>query len=125
VFANTGLYNTDAHGAYPASDTGLYAESKSVRDMGRFRVPTLRNVAITAPYMHDGSIATLKEVVEHYMRGGRATATGVANPLKDAKIRPLSLTSDERDDLVAFLESLTDHAFIAADHRECSRIPAP
>jgi cytochrome c peroxidase len=125
VFANTGLYNTDAHGAYPASDTGLYDESKSVRDMGRFRVPTLRNVAITAPYMHDGSIATLKEVVEHYMRGGRATATGVANPLKDAKIRPLSLTSDERDDLVAFLESLTDHAFIAADHRECSRIPAP
>jgi cytochrome c peroxidase len=125
VFANTGLYDTDGHGAYPVSDTGLFDETKMPRDMGRFRVPTLRNVAATAPYMHDGSIATLNEAVEHYVRGGRATSNGVANPLKDAKIRSLSLTSDERNDLVVFLESLTDREFITADHRECSRIRTP
>ena len=128
LFANTGLYSTDGHGAYPVSDTGLFDETKMPRDMGRFRVPTLRNVALTAPYMHDGSIATLKEVLEHYMRGGRAASASpdvVANSLKDAKIHPLSFTSDERDDLVAFLESLTDHAFVTADYRECSKIRAP
>jgi cytochrome c peroxidase len=127
LFANTGLYDVDGHGAYPVSDTGLFDETKAPRDMGRFRVPTLRNIALTAPYMHDGSIATLKEAIEHYARGGRATSVsaGVANSLRDAKIHPLSLTPDERDDLVAFLESLTDHEFIAADHRKCSRIRAP
>jgi cytochrome c peroxidase len=129
LFANTGLYNIDGHGAYPVSDTGLFEETNAARDMGRFRVPTLRNVALTAPYMHDGSIATLKEVVEHYMRGGRQTspmsATTTDSTPKDARIRPLSLSSDERDDLVAFLESLTDADFASADQRECTRILAP
>jgi cytochrome c peroxidase len=126
LFANTGLYNIDGRGAYPASDTGLLEESNAPSDMGKFRVPTLRNVALTAPYMHDGSIATLKEVVEHYSRGGRQAllAPTATNKLRDPKIRPLSLTSAERDDLVAFLESLTDSEFVAADRHECSRIHA-
>jgi len=62
---------------------------------GKFRVPTLRNVALTAPYMHDGSVATLAEVVQRY---------------SDA--RDLSLSPAERADLIAFLESLTDHEFV-------------
>ena len=128
LFANTGLYDIDGNGAYPASDTGLLDESKATRDMGKFRVPTLRNIALTAPYMHDGSIATLREVVEHYVAGGAQPSrpmTGATNKRKDPRIKPLSLTDNERDDLVAFLESLTDPEFVTANHRECSRIHAP
>jgi cytochrome c peroxidase len=127
LFANTGLYNIDGSGAYPASDTGLLEESNAPSDMGKFRVPTLRNIALTAPYMHDGSIATLTAVVEHYSRGGKQSSLTptVTNKLKDPKIKPLLLTSGERDDLVAFLESLTDTEFVALDRRECSRIHAP
>ena len=59
--------------------------------MGKFRVPTLRNIAVTAPYMHDGSIATLEEALDHYAAGGRT-----ANPLKSDAVKPLTLTADER-----------------------------
>jgi cytochrome c peroxidase len=74
--------------------------------MGKFRVPTLRNVALTAPYMHDGSLARLQDVIDHYARGGRK------NPHQDSRVRPLSLSQAERADLVAFLESLTDREFV-------------
>jgi cytochrome c peroxidase len=128
AFANTGLYDLDGHGGYPLSDPGLLEETHAPRDMGRFRVPTLRNIALTAPYMHDGSIATLQEVVEHYKRGGRTTSptTGpnTPNSVRDARIKPLSLTIEEGDDLVAFLDSLTDTEFATADQRQCSRIGA-
>ncbi len=70
--------------------------------IGKFKVPTLRNVALTAPYMHDGSPATLEDVVEHYSSGGFESATS------DPTIRPLNLTDDEKRDLVAFLNALTD-----------------
>jgi len=69
-------------------------------------VPTLRNVALTAPYMHDGSLASLEDVLEHYARGGQQSSR------QDARVRPLSLTPAERSDLIAFLESLTDREFI-------------
>ena len=75
-FHNTGLYNLDANGAYPTDNTGLYDMTGERRDMGRFRAPTLRNIALTAPYMHDGSIATLDEVIAHYARGGRLIDDG-------------------------------------------------
>ena len=61
VFHNTGLYDVDGHGAYPSIDRGLFDITARKSDMGRFRAPTLRNVAVTAPYMHDGSVATLEE----------------------------------------------------------------
>ena len=86
--------------------------------MGRFKAPTLRNIALTAPYMHDGSIATLDEVLDHYQAGGRTIASGPyagigsANPHKDPVIRPLSLTADQRADLIAFFGSLTDDEII-------------
>ncbi len=117
-FHNTGLYNIDGRGSYPAPNTGLMAVTGDSADMGSFKAPTLRNVAVTAPYMHDGSIATLDEVVAHYMAGGRTIAEGPnagigsASPLKSAFVPGFQLTDEERHDLVAFLESLTDSAFL-------------
>jgi cytochrome c peroxidase len=106
AYANNGLFDVDGHGGHPANDRGLMDITRKPADMGKFRVPTLRNVALTAPYMHDGSLATLQDVVSHYARGGRMTAT------QDSRIRPLSLSQVERADLVAFLESLTDREFL-------------
>jgi cytochrome c peroxidase len=120
LFANTGLYDLDGRGAYPAADTGLLEETGLATDMGRFRVPTLRNVGLTAPYMHDGSVATLKEVVTHYANGGRHSAPPTGSTLRDPRIRRLNLGASERADLVAFLEALTDRDFVARNWRDCS-----
>jgi cytochrome c peroxidase len=106
LFHNTGLYDTDGHGAYPRSDRGVIEVTHRPADMGRFRAPTLRNVAVTAPYMHDGSIPTLRAAVAHYASGG------VASPLKSDRIKGFRLTAAQVDDLIAFLESLTDRAFL-------------
>ncbi|MBM4393978.1 MAG: di-heme enzyme [Deltaproteobacteria bacterium] len=113
-FFNTGLYNEDGAGAYPADNRGLIEFSGEPEDMGKFRVPTLRNVALTAPYMHDGSVATLDEVIENYNRGGtlRETGDGATNPYKSALVHELALTEQDKADLKAFLESLTDEAFL-------------
>ena len=76
--------------------------------MGRFRAPTLRNIALTSPYMHDGSLATLSEVIDHYSMGGRAsrrTAGGTS-------LVPFAISGEEKADLIAFLEALTDHEFV-------------
>lgn len=109
AFHNTGLYNIDGRGGYPSQDTGLHQLSKRPRDMGRFRAPTLRNIAVTAPYMHDGSIATLQEVLEHYAVGGR---NGSGNPLKSPLLRGFELTGQQQADLIEFLKSLTDEGFL-------------
>jgi cytochrome c peroxidase len=105
-FANTGLYDVDGRGSYPSGDRGLIDVTHRAADMGKFRVPTLRNAALTAPYMHDGSLADLDQVIDHYARGGRG------NPRQDSRVRPLTLTPAERADLVAFLQSLTDRDFV-------------
>ena len=117
-FHNTGLYNLDGRGAYPANNTGLFSVTGLPQDMGRFRAPTLRNVALTAPYMHDGSIATLEEVVRFYEAGGRLITEGPyagdgrENPLKSGLVTGFSLADEEREALVVFLESLTDDEFL-------------
>ena len=117
-FANIGLYNLDANGAYPAGNQGVYEITVSRADIGSFRPPTLRNIALTAPYMHDGSVATLREVIEIYAQGGRDITVGIyqgdgrANPNKSPLIRPFNLTDAQIDDLLAFLDSLTDESFI-------------
>jgi cytochrome c peroxidase len=113
LYANTGLYDVDGRGGYPRGDQGLKEATGRDADDGRFRVPTLRNVALTAPYMHDGSVATLSEVIEHYDRGGRARRSGRATPLRDALIRPLKLSAADKAALEAFLRSLTDPQFAA------------
>ncbi|MCA9515336.1 MAG: di-heme enzyme [Myxococcales bacterium] len=116
-FHNNGLYNLDGAGAYPASDRGVYDISHDPADMGRFKAPTLRNIALTAPYMHDGSIATLEDVIAHYERGGRLiedgpdAGDGAESPLKSVFVRGFVLTEQERADLLAFLHALTDESF--------------
>jgi cytochrome c peroxidase len=117
-FHNTGLYNIGGTGAYPPDNTGLYDLTGERRDMGRFKAPTLRNIAVTAPYMHDGSIETLSEVIDHYQRGGRLVAEGPyagdgnRTPYKSEFIRGFDLSELERADLIAFLESLTDESVL-------------
>jgi len=102
-FHNTALYNLPGPTRYPPDNTGLYEHTGAAADMGKFRIPTLRNIAVTAPYMHDGSIATLERVLDHYVAGGRT-----ANPDRTTALSPLTMTAAERLDLLAFLESLTD-----------------
>lgn len=117
-FQNNGLYNLDETGAYPHGNGGLYEFTGDPRDQGKFRVPTLRNIALTAPYMHDGSITTLAEVVDHYAAGGRNIVDGPnagdgrMNPNKSPLVRPMDLSAQDKADLVAFLESLTDETFV-------------
>ena len=83
-----------------AADLGLYEITENPADRWKFKTPTLRNVALSAPYMHDGSLTSLREVVEFYNRGG------IANPLLDPLLRPLQLQEQEVDALVALLQAL-------------------
>lgn len=113
-FHHTGLFNLDGRGRYPAGHEGLEEITGRKDDHGMFRTPSLRNVAVTAPYMHDGSIPTLVEVIQgHYAVTGRAgtTANG-PSPLRSAFIEGFEITDEEINDLVAFLESLTDSHFL-------------
>jgi cytochrome c peroxidase len=86
--------------------------------MGKFKVPTQRNIALTFPYMHDGSLGSLGEVIDHYAAGGRTISTGAnagdgsRNAFKDQRISGFVLSPTERADLIAFLHSLTDSAFV-------------
>jgi cytochrome c peroxidase len=118
AFHNTGLYNVDGRGRYPHPNTGLFEITGRPNDMGRFRAPSLRNVAVTAPYFHDGSAQTLEEVVRFYEAGGRVIDSGPhagdgrANPFKSGLVMGFSLTDEERADLIAFLESLTDETLL-------------
>lgn len=109
-FHNTGLYDEDERGAYPKSDQGLYEVTGQLRDMGNFRAPTLRNVAHSAPYMHDGSVKTLSEVIELYAAGGRSQ--GRDNPHKSVFIKGFIISEEQKQDLLAFLHSLTDDNFL-------------
>ncbi len=120
AFMNNGLYNLDEDGSYPAGNQGIYELSFESVDKGRFKPPSLRNVAVTAPYMHDGSMATLEEVVRHYERGGRLVPEGTQingqdvsgdgrdNPNKSSFLNGFEITDQEREDLLAFLRALTD-----------------
>jgi cytochrome c peroxidase len=114
-FHNTGLYDIDGKGSYPKKNPGIIEITGLASDTGKFRTPTLRNIALTAPYMHDGSIPTLAEVIRsHYARAGRASMEyGQPNPLRSEFLQGFEVTDHEVADLVVFLESLTDMAFIA------------
>jgi cytochrome c peroxidase len=113
-FHNTGLYNLDGKGAYPVANPGLREVTDNPADEGKFRTPTLLNIAVTAPYMHDGSIATLEEVLTtHYALRGKAVSDGnEASPLRDPLLVGYEYTQRDIDDLLAFLHALTDEAFL-------------
>ena len=118
IFHNTGLYNLGGGGLYPADNSGVFEHTGKDEDMGRFRAPTLRNVEVTAPYMHDGSIATLEAVLAHYAEGGRTILDGAHagvgrdNPHKSDLIRGFAMDAEQRSDLIEFLKSLTDRSFL-------------
>lgn len=117
-FHNNGLYNLGGTGAYPLNNRGLWDFTFKQDDMGRFRAPTLRNIELTAPYMHDGSIATLEEVIDHYSRSGRNITSGALagdgrdSPYKSPLIVGFLITPEEKADVINFLKSLTDWSFI-------------
>jgi cytochrome c peroxidase len=96
------------------SELGRFAVTRGLDDMGAFKTPTLRNVELTAPYMHDGSLATLRDVVVHYNNGGVTNKGDHVNDYLSGGIRPLNLTDKEIDDLVAFMEALTSPQIAAA-----------
>ncbi len=97
LFFNTGV------AVYAPPNRGLFEHTHQAEDVGKFRAPSLRNIAVTAPYMHDGSLATLEEVIEHYAAGGR-----YEHPNKSRIVRGFSLTDAEKHDLIEFLKCLTD-----------------
>lgn len=127
-FHNTGLYYTQRAGlsqgkamadlGYPQVDRGLAELSGRAEDDGRFRAPTLRNIAVTAPYMHDGSVATLSEVIDLYRAGGRVITDGPSvgdgrqHPSRSPFVKGIAMTDAEKQDLLAFLQSLTDPHFL-------------
>ena len=82
-------------------DLGRFAETQDEKDKGAFKTPTIRNVALSAPYMHDGSLQTLEEVVEHYVKGG------TKNPWLSDKMTPIKMTAQQKNDLVEFMRSVT------------------
>ncbi|MFM8734541.1 MAG: cytochrome-c peroxidase [Pirellulales bacterium] len=97
----------------PEPDLGRFVVTKDEKDTGAFKTPTVRNVAFTAPYMHDGSVATLEEVVDWYDKGGHP------NPHLSDKIRPLNLTAQDKADLVEFMKACTG----PTPSVEASRLP--
>lgn len=119
AFQNNGLYNIGGTGAYPANNSGLFAITNVPSDMGKFKAPTLRNLGYTAPYFHDGSAATLYDVIANYAAGGRTIASGpyagdgALSPYKDGLLTGFTLTQEQTDDLVAFLLSLDDPEFVS------------
>lgn len=98
-FANNGLYEHYA-------DPGRMRLTGLESDRAVFKIPSLRNVAVTAPYMHDGSLNSLNAVLDHYQTGGKP------HPNKNPALQPFALTMREREDLLAFLKSLTDVSFL-------------
>lgn len=101
LFTDLRFHNLGVGTDHPDPDLGRQAVTHRPEDRGRFRTPSLRNIALTAPYMHDGRFATLDQVVDFYAGGGRK------NPNLDPDIRPFALTADQKADLVAFLNALT------------------
>jgi cytochrome c peroxidase len=103
MLTNEGLFNNGTYAG--GADTGRQLVTGRSGDIGKFKVPGLRNVELTAPYMHDGSVPTLEAVIDQYDRGGSG------DPTTDPQIVELSLTPDEKADLLAFMRALTDLEF--------------
>lgn len=119
LFRNTGLYNIPGQATrYPEHNVGIVEFTRRAEDEGKHRIPSLRNVAVTGPYMHDGSLATLDAVIDHYAAGGRTicagprAGVGSENTNKDPLIAGFELSPGQRNDLIAFLHALSDEQFL-------------
>ncbi len=104
LFTDFGIYNIGLYEVY--EDVGLERKTHKTTDAGKFKTPTLRNIDLTAPYMHDGSMNSLEDVIELYNTGGKT------HPNKDERMHPLNLTPEEKAQLLAFLKTLTDYNFV-------------
>jgi cytochrome c peroxidase len=122
VYINIGLYNIMNRNKYPENDKGLTSFSKKEIDNGKFKIPSLRNVALTGPYMHDGSMNTPEEIIDMYARGGRNITNGPMagdgknNTNKDKRINGFTITAKEKKQLIDFLYSLTDSSILTNLH---------
>jgi cytochrome c peroxidase len=119
-FANIGLYNCE--GSYPVRDLGLQEHTGDVGDNGVFRIPGLRNVALTGPYYHDGSSNSLEEVIKNYERGGRLNSVddcegdGAMHPNSDGRMQNFQLDEKSRKAIIAFLHTLTDTSYLRNEY---------
>lgn len=117
-FHNNGLYNIDNKNDYPVDGRGIAEITLKKEDIGKFKAPSLRNIEVMPPYMHDGSIASLEEVIEHYSKGGRIIKEGIykgdgtLNKNKSGFIRGFKLSAEEKQNMLDFLKSLTDKTFL-------------
>ena len=100
LFTDQGFHNVGLYSEY--RDHGRERITQKAEDIGKMKTPSLRNVALTPPYMHDGSLRSLEEVIDHFDSGGKG------HPAQSTKVRPLSLSAEEKSDLKAFLISLSD-----------------
>lgn len=117
-FHNNGMYNVGNDGSYPQSQ-GAFDLTDQEDDRGRFKAPTLRNIAVTAPYLHDGSVETLSELIDFYAAGGRVIESGelagdgTTHPNKSSFVAGFDLSEQDKEDLLAFLNALTDESFLS------------
>lgn len=108
VFANNQFFRSEFEGV------GLSEFSGDLKDRGKYRIPTLRNIAITFPYYYDGTGNSLEEVVEHYIQGSRHNLESRDSTLHDERLKRVALTADDKRDLIDFLYTLTDTTYM--DH---------
>ena len=107
TFSNIGLDSV-----FTTNNSGRYDVTKNVMDIGKYKVQTLRNIELSAPYMHDGRFKTLAEVIEHYNSGVKLSPTIDPIMTKAGKQYGLNLSQQEKKDLVSFLKLLTDTSFV-------------
>lgn len=122
IYINIGLYNIMNKNKYPENDRGLVSFTNKETDDGKFKIPSLRNAAITGPYMHDGSMNTLEEIIDMYERGGRNITNGPMagdgkhNSNKDKRITGFTISAKEKKQLIDFLYALTDSSVLTNPH---------
>ena len=112
LMTDNGFHNIGLDSVFAEADQGRYEVTSDPADLGAFKAPTLRNIALTAPYMHDGRFATLEEVVEHYNSGVKHSPSLDPLMTKPGQVTTLHLTPTQKADLVAFLHTLTDDVFV-------------
>jgi cytochrome c peroxidase len=122
-YANVGLYNIDGEGGYPPGSEGLMEHTGEPSDEGVFRVPSLRNVSHTGPWVHDGTVLDLGDLLDAYARGGRNVQSGqypgdgALNPHRSPLLAGFAMSAEDRADVLAFFEALTEPSLLVPGER--------